>query len=116
MNSSEKLKWIDAMKNEIKSLEKNNTWILVEKPPRVNVIKTKWVTKDKKEPGGCVCSFLITSFHAVPDRTFLTMLKRVRLLLQQDNDPKLCSLPTTLVYLTRWMNAYHLQQRDQFGY
>ncbi|XP_073828469.1 probable cytochrome P450 313a4 [Musca autumnalis] len=50
MYSPEKLKWIEAMKSEIKSLEENHYWNSVEKPTGVNVIKTKWVFKKKKEP------------------------------------------------------------------
>ena len=40
-------KWIEAMNEEIKMIEKNNTWELVNKPPNKEVIGLKWVYKTK---------------------------------------------------------------------
>ena len=41
-------KWIDAMKDEIKSLDENNTWKLVDKPPNKKIVGCKWIFKLKE--------------------------------------------------------------------
>ena len=35
-------KWVQAMKEEIHSIEKNNTWELTSLPPRKKAIVVKW--------------------------------------------------------------------------
>ena len=35
-------KWMDAMKEELKMIEKNQTWELVDKPTHKRVIGVKW--------------------------------------------------------------------------
>ena len=55
MCCGDKLKWYAAMQDEITSLKKNNTWILVEKPPNKKLVGSKWIFKlkagaSKKEP------------------------------------------------------------------
>lgn len=45
-------KWIDAMDDEFKSLEENNTWDLVELPSSRKVIDNRWVFKLKLKPTG----------------------------------------------------------------
>lgn len=45
--SSEKSKWIEAMKNEYDSLVENQVWRLVDKPSGQNVVQCKWVYKLK---------------------------------------------------------------------
>lgn len=40
-------RWIKAMKEEIKSLYKNNTWKLVKKPDNMKVVGCKWIYKIK---------------------------------------------------------------------
>lgn len=47
--SKEKCKWQEAINSEFSSIEENLTWIVVEKPEKCNLIKTKWVFKKKKE-------------------------------------------------------------------
>ena len=47
-------KWIEAMKEELSMIEKNNTWELVEKPAYRKVIGVKWVFKTKLNPYGSV--------------------------------------------------------------
>ncbi|KAH9668968.1 hypothetical protein KPL70_021600 [Citrus sinensis] len=55
MCCEDKLKWYATMQDEITSLKKNNTWILVEKPPNKKLVSSKWIFKLKagaseKEP------------------------------------------------------------------
>lgn len=40
-------RWIKAMKEEIESLYKNNTWKLVKKPDNMKVVRCKWIYKIK---------------------------------------------------------------------
>lgn len=40
------------MDSEIDSINKNNTWKVVEKPNRVNLVGLKWVYKVKKNIDG----------------------------------------------------------------
>lgn len=49
INSSESDEWIKAMNSEIKSLEKNKTWSIVDKPADVKIIDVKWVYTRKKD-------------------------------------------------------------------
>ena len=51
MSRSDSAKWLDAMKEEITSLKKNEVWQLVERP-RHNVVSNKWVLKIKRKPNG----------------------------------------------------------------
>ena len=45
-------KWIEAMDEEIKSIEKNNTWELVDLPEGKEVIRIKWVYNNKRNAKG----------------------------------------------------------------
>ncbi|KAH9751577.1 hypothetical protein KPL71_014347 [Citrus sinensis] len=47
MNSRDKSKWLSAMEEEISSLKKNNTWILVRKPEDRKLVGCKWIFKLK---------------------------------------------------------------------
>ncbi|KAH9684612.1 DNA (cytosine-5)-methyltransferase 1B [Citrus sinensis] len=47
MCCSDKLKWYAAMQDEIISLKKNNTWILVNKPLNKKLVGSKWIFKLK---------------------------------------------------------------------
>ena len=47
LTSSDKSKWIEAMKNEYDSLVENQVWKLVDKPSDRNVVQCKWVYKLK---------------------------------------------------------------------
>jgi hypothetical protein len=40
-------KWMGAMREEIESLEKNDTWDVVCLPPKRKTIKCKWIFKRK---------------------------------------------------------------------
>ena len=46
--------WVQAMNEEMKTIEKNNTWQLVEKPPSKDVIGLKWVFKTKLNEDGSI--------------------------------------------------------------
>ncbi|KAA0037814.1 gag-pol polyprotein [Cucumis melo var. makuwa] len=46
--------WINAMQEELLQFKRNNVWTLVPKPDRVNVIRTKWIFKNKTNESGNV--------------------------------------------------------------
>ena len=52
--SPNSLKWDTAMKEELASLEKHNTWTLVNLPPGKNLIGCKWVYKTKRNANGSI--------------------------------------------------------------
>ena len=52
--AKEKKVWRDACKEEIKSIEKNNTWTLVDLPSTCKAIGLKWVFKVKKNADGSI--------------------------------------------------------------
>lgn len=45
-------KWDEAARAELESLKKNNTFSLIERPPGVNVVSSKWVLRIKKNAAG----------------------------------------------------------------
>ena len=47
-------KWLEAMKEEITALDKNQTWELVPKPKEAKPISCKWVYKVKTRPDGSI--------------------------------------------------------------
>ena len=47
MNNSEKAHWLNAMEKEMKSLQENNVWELVELPNGWKPVGSKWVFKAK---------------------------------------------------------------------
>jgi len=54
INSSDKELWMDAAKDEMKSLEKMKTWELVPRTPDMSVVKCKWIFKIKYDGNGNV--------------------------------------------------------------
>lgn len=54
LNSSDRNQWEDAMADELKSLEQNKTWDLVELPSDRRAIKNKWIYKIKTKPDGTI--------------------------------------------------------------
>lgn len=45
-------KWIEAVKDEIKSMEDNNVWDLVKLPQCSKLIGCKWIFKTKQDSNG----------------------------------------------------------------
>ncbi|RDY00559.1 hypothetical protein CR513_16240, partial [Mucuna pruriens] len=62
MQSSNSQKWIDAMKDELKSMQNNDVWDFVELPEGVKPIGCKWIYKTKKDSKG---NFEIYKTHLV---------------------------------------------------
>lgn len=52
LKRADKQLWLDAMNEELKSIEKNQTWILVDEPKGRNIVGSKWVFKLKKNENG----------------------------------------------------------------
>lgn len=50
--ANEEKEWRDAMKSEMETIEKNNTWVLTDLPPGHKPIGLKWVFKLKKDSEG----------------------------------------------------------------
>jgi len=51
MSRSDKLEWQAAIQDELKSIEANGTWELVDRPVHEKVIDSKWVFKIKASEG-----------------------------------------------------------------
>lgn len=49
MTGDDANEWKKAMREEFDSLIKNETWILIERPPNVKIVDNKWVFKIKQE-------------------------------------------------------------------
>jgi len=47
-------KWLDAMKEELKMIEKNQTWELVDRPQHKKAIGVKWIFRTKMNSDGSV--------------------------------------------------------------
>ena len=47
-------KWLDAMKEELKMIEKNQTWELVDRPQHKKAIGVKWIFRTKLNSDGSV--------------------------------------------------------------
>ncbi|RDX68108.1 hypothetical protein CR513_52937, partial [Mucuna pruriens] len=52
MQSSKSQKWIDAMKDEMKSMQDNDVWDLIELLEGVKPVSCKWIFKTKKDSKG----------------------------------------------------------------
>jgi len=50
--------WIEAMQEELRMIEKNDTWVLMDKPLHKKVIGVKWVYRTKQSQISCeeLCS------------------------------------------------------------
>lgn len=57
IKSSDKNKWLEAMNSEIKNLEDNNTWSLVDLPKDRSAIGSKWVFKKKRDQDGNIIEY-----------------------------------------------------------
>ncbi|KAK9754490.1 Reverse transcriptase (RNA-dependent DNA polymerase) [Popillia japonica] len=49
---SDRKEWEGAIKEEMNSLKRNNTWTLVEKPKNIKLINSKWVFRIKRNQSG----------------------------------------------------------------
>ena len=52
--ASEDKNWVNAMKEELNQIEKNETWELVPRPKNKNVMGTKWIFGNKLDEDGQV--------------------------------------------------------------
>ena len=59
VSSPEAKFWKDAIKNELDSLNKNQTWVLVDLPPGAKPIGCKWVFKKKYFPDGSIDKYKV---------------------------------------------------------
>lgn len=57
MESDESKKWKIAVKEELRSLEESNTWDIVDRPKKGNVIRCMWVLKKKRNADGEVSRY-----------------------------------------------------------
>ena len=46
--------WVNSMHEKLHQFVRNDMWELVPKPKRVNVIKTKWIFKNKTDEDGTI--------------------------------------------------------------
>jgi hypothetical protein len=46
--------WVNAMHEELNNFNRNQVWELVERPKEHNVIRTKWVYRNKQDQDGIV--------------------------------------------------------------
>ena len=60
INSSDRLKWMEAIENELESLNKNQVWklvdrsIIIKENRKPNIIDSRWMLKRKIEPNNSV--------------------------------------------------------------
>ena len=57
IKSVDSIKWMDAMKDEMKSINQNKAWDLVELPKRYKKVGSKWVFKTKRDSKGNIERF-----------------------------------------------------------
>ena len=55
--SSDSKKWIEVMKDEMKSMKDNGVWDLVELPEGVKLIGCKWIFKTKRDSKGNIVRY-----------------------------------------------------------
>ena len=69
--------WHRAMSDEFTALRQTNTWVLVPRPPGVNIVGSKWVFKTKQRPDGSVDNTrLVWLLEGSLSNTALTMVRR----------------------------------------
>ena len=84
-------KWMIAMKEELSMIEKNKTWILVERPRNRKVIRVKWVYRTKPNVDGSInknkARLVVTGYNQIFGMDYLdtfapaARLDTIRLLL-----------------------------------
>ena len=109
--SSEKQEWRKAMKSEMKSLEDNDVWDLVNLPSGRKIVGSKWVFKKKIGPNGTVERFkarlvaqgYTQKFGTDYDETFCPVVRqeslRTILALSAKFDLKLHQVDVTTAFL-----------------
>ena len=55
--------WVNAMHEELNKFIRNQVWKLVERPKGHNVIRTKWVFRNKQDQDGIVLAVLNSNFY-----------------------------------------------------
>ena len=91
MVSTDSEAWLEAMRSELKSMDENQVWDLVDPSPGVTTIGCKWVFKEKTDVDGNVQihkSWLVAKGYGQVqgidyDKTYspVAMLKSVRIVL-----------------------------------
>jgi hypothetical protein len=59
LESVDSTKWMNAMKDELKSMDQNKVWDLVELPEGYKKIGCKWVYKTKRDSKGNIERFKV---------------------------------------------------------
>lgn len=54
MESKESAKWIEAMRDEMRSMDANGVWVLADLPTNRKAIECKWIFKTKRDAQGKV--------------------------------------------------------------
>jgi hypothetical protein len=57
LSSEDASQWRQAMETEYNSLIKNNTWILVDRPPDCSIVSTKWLFRRKYHSDGMLARY-----------------------------------------------------------
>jgi hypothetical protein len=57
INSTDAVKWKEAMHEEIAAMKRNDSWSLIKRTPDMNVIGSKWVYNIKYKSDGTVEKF-----------------------------------------------------------
>ena len=57
LNSPNRDEWMNALQEEMSSMQNNNVWELVDLPPRRKTIGNKWVLKVKRKVDGSIDRF-----------------------------------------------------------
>ncbi|GJR31873.1 putative retrotransposon ty1-copia subclass protein [Tanacetum coccineum] len=50
-------KWLNAMNMEMQSMKENEVWDLVDLPPNIKIINSKWLFKKKTDMDGAVHTY-----------------------------------------------------------
>ena len=57
LSSEDSLKWKEAIKSELESIQANDVWTLVDKPPGKHILRTKWILKYKRNHKGSIIKY-----------------------------------------------------------
>jgi hypothetical protein len=106
-------KWLDAMKKELKMIEKNKTWELVDRPQHKKAIGVKWIFRTKlnfdgfvnKYKAGLVVKGYAPMFGVDFSETFalVARLNTIRLALAAQKDWTLHQMDAKSVFLNGYL-------------